>query len=163
MILLALMMGLATGPVEANLSDLLPKGTLLLMNDRGRIKGCRPPEKTERTASFDENCRKIIEGQGKGRSSITIGDTSSWVRAEDYPSSAVKNNEFGITLLTVTIGVDGSINDCTISSSSGYPDLDDAACHAILRRGKFLPALDPTGTPILSKYSRQVIWRATGR
>jgi len=46
-----------------------------------------------------------------------------------------------------------------VTSSSGNSDLDQAACRAITRRGRYSAALDQSGNPIRSRSSRTVVWK----
>jgi len=47
--------------------------------------------------------------------------------------------------------------DCTVTSSSGSPDLDAATCTNVTRRARFKPALE-NGQPVQSTYSNRIRW-----
>jgi len=57
----------------------------------------------------------------------------------------------------VTVGTDGRVVDCTITSSSGSPDLDAATCTNVTRRARFKPALE-NGQPVQATYSNRIRW-----
>lgn len=87
-------------------------------------------------------------------------DPSSWITVADYPGYALSNDHQGTVLMTWDIDVSGHVSNCRILSSSGHKELDDAACSAIMRRGRYdKPALDKDGNPIASYATRRVIWR----
>src|SRR3546814_3854253 len=58
----------------------------------------------------------------------------SWATNADYPSSALRNEEEGTTGFRVTVGTNGRVTDCSVTSSSGSSTLDEATCRLITRR-----------------------------
>ena len=58
----------------------------------------------------------------------------------------------------VTVGPDGKVTDCQITSSSGHADLDATACEKIRSRARFNPAMDGEGQPTTGSYSNRVRW-----
>src|SRR6185369_12526666 len=52
------------------------------------------------------------------------GNPGNWATANDYPSRALREEREGTTGFRVTVGPDGRVTDCQITSSSGSPDLD---------------------------------------
>lgn len=86
------------------------------------------------------------------------GNPGSWATTNDYPSRALREEREGVTGFRVTIGPDGRVTDCEITSSSGHADLDEAACSNIRRRARFNPATDGEGQPTTGSYSNRVRW-----
>lgn len=76
---------------------------------------------------------------------------------EDYPSSAIRNEEAGTAVARFTIGTDGKVVDCSAAGAS--PTLDAETCRLIIRRFRFKPALDENGQPISETRSQRVTWR----
>lgn len=76
------------------------------------------------------------------------GNPASWVTSEDYPASALRNEEQGVVGLTFDINAQGRVENCRVSSTSGSSVLDDTACRLVTRRGRYSPALDAAGNPI---------------
>jgi protein TonB len=56
------------------------------------------------------------------------------------------------------VGTDGRVADCSITRSSGSPDLDEATCSNIRRRARFEPAKDGNGQPTTGSYASSVRW-----
>jgi len=50
------------------------------------------------------------------------------------------------------------VTGCSVTSSSGSPDLDDATCANVTRRARFNPATDGEGQPTSGSYSNRVRW-----
>lgn len=60
-----------------------------------------------------------------------------WITADDYPASALRNNEEGVVKFKLTVAGDGSVAHCDITASSGFADLDVATCTLIAQRARF--------------------------
>lgn len=87
------------------------------------------------------------------------GNSSLWVTNDDYPSRALREEREGVTAVAWDITTEGRVANCRVTSSSGSPDLDDAACKSITRRGRYAAAKDASGNPIASTGSRRVRWQ----
>jgi protein TonB len=59
---------------------------------------------------------------------------------------------------TLTVGTDGRVTACTVTTSSGNNDLDDATCRISRSKVRFTPAKDDAGNPISSTYPLSVRW-----
>ena len=86
------------------------------------------------------------------------GNPGSWATNDDYPSRALREERQVTTRFTVTIGTDGRVTGCSITSSSGSPDLDQTTCSMVTRRARFKPAIDSEGNPVTDTYSNAVRW-----
>lgn len=87
------------------------------------------------------------------------GNPGDWVTTDDYPPSALRNNEAGVTAFKLDVGADGRVTNCSITKSSGFSDLDETACRLLQRRARFKPAKDAQGNGIASSYSSAVRWQ----
>lgn len=87
------------------------------------------------------------------------GNPGNWANTNDYPSRALQQEREGTTGFRVTVGPNGRVTDCQITSSSGHPDLDQATCTNVTRRARFDPALDGSGNPTTGTYSNRVRWQ----
>ena len=83
----------------------------------------------------------------------------NWVTTNDYPSRALREEREGSTGYRVSVGPDGKVADCQITSSSGHPDLDEATCANIRRRARFNAAMDGEGQPTTGSFSGRVRWQ----
>ena len=64
----------------------------------------------------------------------------------DYPAEALRREQQGRVGYRLTIDESGKVTDCVVTSSSGFPLLDDATCRMALKAA-FEPALDADGRP----------------
>ena len=86
------------------------------------------------------------------------GNPGSWATTNDYPSRALREERAGVTGFRVSVSADGRAADCTVTSSSGSPDLDEATCSNVTRRARFNPAMDGEGHPTTGSYSGRIRW-----
>jgi protein TonB len=93
----------------------------------------------------------------------TPKDQNRWAARiqENYPSRALREGTEGTVGVTVTIGPDGRVADCSVTSSSGSRDLDTAACQGMQRYARYNPALDAGGNPISGSTSTRITYRLT--
>jgi protein TonB len=61
--------------------------------------------------------------------------------------------------VTVVVGPNGRVSNCSVTSSSGESSLDQAACEGFRRYGRFNPALDAAGNPTAGSYSTSITYR----
>ncbi|SNS64512.1 outer membrane transport energization protein TonB [Sphingomonas laterariae] len=88
------------------------------------------------------------------------GNSSLWVTTEDYPSRALREEREGTVTVAWDVDAGGKVVNCRVTASSGHPDLDEAACRNITRRGRYKPAKDSAGNDVPSSgYSRRVRWQ----
>lgn len=92
------------------------------------------------------------------RPATLIGGSRTLALMDDYPSSALRNEEQGVVVAQWTIGADGIVRDCRITLSSGYSSLDHATCQSILKRARYTPAIDKDGKPIASINAARFVW-----
>jgi len=86
------------------------------------------------------------------------GNPANWATTNDYPTRALREEREGTTSFRVTVGPDGRVTGCSVTSSGGSPDLDDATCANVTRRARFNPATDGEGQPTTGSYSNRVRW-----
>lgn len=92
------------------------------------------------------------------KGAVPKGNPANWATTNDYPARALREERAGTSGFRVTVGTDGRVIDCVITSSSGSADLDDAACSNIRRRARFKPAMDGDGNPTTGSYSNRIRW-----
>jgi protein TonB len=78
---------------------------------------------------------------------------------ENYPSRAIRDEVEGRVGVNVSIGANGRVASCSVSSSSGSSILDQAACDGMERYARFNPALDDAGNPTTGSYSTTIVYQ----
>jgi TonB family protein len=90
--------------------------------------------------------------------SATPVSQAPWITDQDYPQSAKERREEGLVRFTVLIGPDGRKEECVITRSSGFADLDQRTCELIQKRARFKPAHDETGQLAFGTYRGAIPW-----
>ena len=83
---------------------------------------------------------------------------ASYVSNDDYPASAVRNDEQGTTRFQLTVGPDGRVKDCRVTGSSGSSALDTTTCRLMKSRARFTPARDSDGNAAGDTVSNAIRW-----
>ncbi|MCF2514490.1 energy transducer TonB [Sphingomonas sp. G124] len=114
-----------------------------------------PPVITERPAPPAPSAPPPprVSQAAKAKANLT-----SLFSTDDYPQSAIRNEEQGTTAVRLSIGTDGRVTDCSITGSSGSSALDAATCNILRRRARFTPAKDQAGNPISDTFSQRIRW-----
>lgn len=87
------------------------------------------------------------------------GESSRWLTTDDYPLRSIRERQEGRTGYRLAIDADGRITSCSVTSSSGHPELDRAACQLLPRRARFDAARDNTGAAVAGSFTGNVQWR----
>jgi protein TonB len=84
---------------------------------------------------------------------------NSYFSADDYPAAALRGNDQGTTGFSLTIGPNGRVTECSVTSSSGSAALDAATCRILRSRARYTAARDSAGNPTSGRDSGRVTWR----
>jgi protein TonB len=84
---------------------------------------------------------------------------ASYQVQDNYPAHALFAHKQGIVQLTVTVGTNGRAKDCVVTTSSGFRELDEAACDNFLKYALFKPATDDRGNPNEGTYSTHITYK----
>ena len=95
----------------------------------------------------------------KSQAAKSKGDPHGWYSTDDYPAGALRANAAGRVQARLTIGTDGRVSACDVTSSSGNSDLDDATCRIAQRKGRYSPAKDTNGNPITDSATISIVWQ----
>lgn len=87
------------------------------------------------------------------------GNFQSLMSTDDYPSASLRNNEEGTVSYRLDVGTDGRVTGCSVTSSSGFPKLDQTACTLLQRRARFNIGKDAAGNPVTGVYNGRFTWK----
>ena len=91
-----------------------------------------------------------------------VGDLQGLFRGGDYPQSAIERDEQGSVSVRLTIGTNGRVSNCDVTSSSGSRSLDSATCRVLRSRARFTPARDSNGNPTTDTVTQRIRWVLEG-
>jgi periplasmic protein TonB len=83
----------------------------------------------------------------------------SWQTNGDYPAKALREGREGTVFYTLLVGADGKGKKCTVTTSSGHSDLDEAACNSVMKRATFAPARDENGNPVDGELKSKTVFK----
>lgn len=86
-------------------------------------------------------------------------DPNRWVTTEDYRGNWIRQEMTGRARFRLEIAADGRVAGCTITGSSGHPELDAATCALVARRARFQPARGGEGEPVPGSYGNAIDWQ----
>ncbi|MGI4732620.1 MAG: energy transducer TonB [Janthinobacterium lividum] len=86
------------------------------------------------------------------------GNPGQYFGPDAYPPGALRAEAQGRVVAALTVGTDGRVSGCSVTTSSGNSDLDDATCRIAKRSVRFTAAKDASGAPIASSYTLPVRW-----
>lgn len=88
-----------------------------------------------------------------------LGDVSLWVTMDDYPPEALAAGHEGVVAVELRIAPLGFVQDCTVTQTSGFAELDAATCTALRSHAFFTAATDAAGRNVEAVYPRRVRWQ----
>lgn len=93
------------------------------------------------------------------QAAVARGNIGQYFTRDSYPPSALRDGAQGRVAVALTIGADGRVADCSVSSGSGNSALDDTTCRIFRSRVRYTPAKDTNGAPMQSTTRTAVTWR----
>ncbi|MFL6755079.1 MAG: energy transducer TonB, partial [Sphingomicrobium sp.] len=84
------------------------------------------------------------------------------ITGDDYPSDALNKEETGTVGIRLSIGPDGRVTNCDVTSSSGSRSLDSATCRILRSRARFTPARLSNGQPTSDSVTSRIRWQIQG-
>ncbi len=97
--------------------------------------------------------------QFKPRGALPKGNWQQWVTTNDYPAHDLRAEHSGTSRYRLAVDAAGRVTSCAITTSSGWPGLDKAACERVSSRAKFEPATDQTGARVAGSFAGSVTWQ----
>ena len=87
------------------------------------------------------------------------GNPGQYFGPDAYPAAAIRAEAQGRVVARLTVGPDGRVSDCSVTTSSGNADLDSTTCRIAKLRVRYSPAKDASGAAISSVVSLPVRWQ----
>jgi len=136
----------------------------------------RPPVKVKlgsmsaALAAVDKCTNNLIRGWGidpavnatLSRPVRPNGKPQTWITSEDYPEFLRRQGAQSIIEARFTIDERGTPTACHIQRTTRSAEFDDIVCKTMMKRARFLPALDRGGNPVASYYRFGVTFKIAG-
>jgi len=82
------------------------------------------------------------------------------ITSSDYPPDLRSRGIGGRVGMVFTVGPNGRVTSCTVTRSSGVPELDALTCRLIQQRFRYRPSTDRYGRPIADEVEGEHDWIA---
>jgi len=102
-------------------------------------------------------------GQGYGaddEGGTDLVQIAGEIRPSDYPRDLRDQGIGGRVGMVFTVGPSGRVTSCTVTRSSGVPELDALTCRLIRERFVYRPSTDRYGRPIADEVEGEHDWVA---
>lgn len=86
----------------------------------------------------------------------------NWVTNNDYPDAALRAQLSGESGVRVSVDIAGKPANCWVVENSGSEALDAKACTIIMHNGRFKPAADKDGKPVMGLWATSFQWMLPG-
>jgi len=86
------------------------------------------------------------------------GNPGQFFGNDAYPSDAIRAGAQGRVVAKLSVGADGRVTACSITTSSGNSSLDDTTCRIARSKVRYTPAKDENGQPTPSTATLPVRW-----
>ncbi len=97
-------------------------------------------------------------GYGTGGGGKDLELLSGDITPRDYPRHLARAGIGGTVGMRGTVGVNGRVTRCTVTRSSGVPELDVLTCRLIEQRFVYRPATDRQGRPVPDEVEIEWTW-----
>jgi protein TonB len=99
-------------------------------------------------------------GTGEGAGGTDLEQIAGEITPRDYPRHLGNAGIGGRVGILFTVGVNGRVTACRVTSSSGIPELDALTCRLIQKRFRYRPSTDRYGRPVADEVEGEQIWEA---
>jgi protein TonB len=100
------------------------------------------------------------EGDEGGTDLVQIAGA---ILPSDYPRNLRDAGVGGRVGVLFTVGVNGRVTRCSVTRSSGVPELDGLTCRLIQERFRYRPSTDSSGRPVADEVEGEHDWIAARR
>ena len=97
------------------------------------------------------------EGDGGG---TDLEQIAGEIRSSDYPRDLRERRIGGTVGILFTVGTNGRVTRCSVTRSSGVPELDMLTCRLIQERFVYRPSTDRYGRPVADEVEGEHQWIA---
>jgi TonB family protein len=85
-----------------------------------------------------------------------VNNPGNWVKSRDYPADMLFEGQPAVVEFRLDVDGNGNVTGCHIQETTRKKEFDDAVCRSLMKRAKFLPALDAEGNSLKSYYQNTV-------
>jgi protein TonB len=102
-------------------------------------------------------------GNGDDEGGSDLEQIAGDITPNDYPRNLREAGVGGRVQFTFVVEPNGRVGRCTVTRSSGVPELDSLTCRLVQQRFVYRPSTDRYGRPIADEVDGEHDWVARGR
>src|SRR5437764_7625006 len=102
-------------------------------------------------------------GYGNDEGGTDLEQIAGEITSRDYPRDLREAGIGGRVQFTFTVEPNGRVGRCTVTRSSGVPELDALTCRLVQQRFVYRPSTDRYGRPVEDEVDGEHDWVARGR
>jgi periplasmic protein TonB len=102
-------------------------------------------------------------GYGNDEGGTELEQIAGEITSRDYPRDLREAGIGGRVQFTFTVEPNGRVGRCTVTRSSGVPELDALTCRLVQQRFVYRPSTDRYGRPVEDEVDGEHDWVARGR
>jgi periplasmic protein TonB len=102
-------------------------------------------------------------GYGNDEGGTDLEQIAGEITSSDYPRDLREAGIGGRVQFTFTVEPNGRVGRCTVTRSSGVPELDALTCRLVQQRFVYRPSTDRYGRPVEDEVDGEHDWVARGR
>jgi protein TonB len=102
-------------------------------------------------------------GYGSDEGGTELEQIAGEITSRDYPRDLREAGIGGRVQFTFTVKPNGRVGRCTVTRSSGVPELDALTCRLVQQRFVYRPSTDRYGRPVEDEVDGEHDWVARGR
>lgn len=154
--------------IDLSVSDLAPLNQAKQFRIQvGNADIILAPDRVEAAMKALDPCQKdLLVSWGMDKATIDSittfaepkGGIVSYFSSNDYPMSAIRNDQQGTAGVRYWVSKEGKVRDCMVVESSGSAILNAQTCAIITKRAKFLPAMTKDGAAVESIGFSRIRW-----
>ena len=91
------------------------------------------------------------------RRAVPSSNPGTWALTSDYPERMLQSGMRDTVHFRLMVDKTGKPTACSVQTAGGS-DFDKLTCQLMMRRARFMPALDAAGQPVASFYVNAVHW-----
>lgn len=90
-----------------------------------------------------------------------INSPAGWLGTNDFPEASWMKGHNGLVRFRIDVDASGLPASCHVLYRTNPDEFADLSCRLLMKRARFMPALDAAGKPVKSYYINDIRWIAS--
>ena len=90
---------------------------------------------------------------------LLLPASPAWAQNATEPPPVPATPPTGTVGFRLSVDESGAPTKCTITRSSGHPELDRKSCDTLMAKARFKPKIDKNGKAVKAEYSSSIVFK----